>query len=96
MNPFLKGVLVYGAAALIAYSLIYRLLGSVNNTEQVCFNQGGGIIFYASGFPPGRPRMMELTKNVYKDTVTGKSLKADCRYHWTAKAPKGVAHWEAR
>ena len=65
------------------------------NTEQVCFDDSGEIVFYASGFNPNETPMVRIIDGVYKDAKTGEKLNATCRWSWGANPPKGREHWES-
>ena len=65
------------------------------NTEQVCFNQQGEVIFYASGFRPGDSPILKLTEDKWKVLSTGKIMYATCRGSWGSSKPRGREYWEA-
>lgn len=93
-----SGKVVFVVFLVIASAWLLLLSGprSQRSTEMVCFDGGGDIVFYESGYPPGNPRMLSLTKNVYKDLKTGKKLIADCQSHWGVNYPRGLEYWETK
>ncbi|MCP5004804.1 MAG: hypothetical protein GY941_12815 [Planctomycetes bacterium] len=64
------------------------------NTEQVCFDKVGNVIFYSSGYKPSNAPMVYITGDVYKNTDTGDMIKAECRARWGVNPPKGVDYWK--
>lgn len=71
-------------------------LGSVYgeyNTEVVCFDNSGDIVFYETRFPPSDPPIRNLTGDIYKVVSTGKKLYGHCKIYWGTKPPKGREYW---
>ena len=66
------------------------------NTEQVCFDDGGKIIFYASGFKPSETPVVHVAGKKYKNIESGETLKGECRWTWGVNKPKGYDYWELK
>lgn len=72
------------------------ILGSrEHNTEQVCFDKNGDVIFYASMFSPSKPPVIELTENIYKIKETNEKIYGTCKVIWSSYKPKGRQYWES-
>ena len=85
----------YCASLLIAIFFVNSFSDGGRNTEQVCFNSDGEIVFYAKGFEPEDPPLILLTDGVYKNTINSNTIKCNCRYSWGTRKPKGRKYWEA-
>ena len=68
------------------------------NTEQVCFDDDGSVLFYAQGFSPNSDKVpvIRLTEGVYKIRESSEKLYADCTFTWGANKPKGREYWETK
>ncbi len=66
------------------------------NTEQVCFDKDGKVVFYAQGFSPNSDQTpaRKLTEGVYRIVATDQVIKADCRWSWGAGSPRGREYYE--
>jgi hypothetical protein len=64
------------------------------NTEQVCFDKKGKIVFYAKKFNPNETPAIQLNENTYMIMATGERINATCKWSWGASPPKGRYYWE--
>ncbi len=67
------------------------------NTETVCFDDDGDVIFYASGYEAnnsdeGRP-LIHLSGEVYRIKKTGEKLYGRCKSSHGTQPPKGVEYY---
>lgn len=66
------------------------------NTEQVCFNDEGGIVFYSSGFKPSETPVVNINGKKYKNIETGETINGTCKWSWGVNKPKGYDYWKLR
>jgi hypothetical protein len=64
------------------------------NTEIMCFDENGGLVFYEQGFAPGKPPIESLSTGVYRVKETGNKIRAECKSTWGANPPKGEDYWK--
>ena len=75
--------------------IFYGLIYGPHNTETVCFDDEGNVIFYASGYKPNTDDhpLIQLTEDMYRIRETGEVLHAQCRISWGTRPPKGVEYY---
>ena len=92
------GRLVMFSIFALAGFFFYRLISHPHqyNTEQVCFNDDGEVIFYASGFKPSDAPVVHIAGAKYKNTENKQALKGKCKSTWGVSQPKGYDYWETK
>lgn len=87
--------MIYPLFLMLSFIAILAIIFDGNyNTEQVCFNSEGKVLFYEKGFRPGRAPYIKLTKRIYKHRHSELKLIATCRTHWGNT--KGRDYWEGK
>ena len=68
------------------------------NTEVVCFDKDGQVVFYASGYKPSEAThpLIPLSDGVYRVKKTGEKIFAQCKGTWGVNSPKGELYWRGK
>lgn len=93
MKAFVS-ISIIGFVVWFAYRLVVH--PHPYNTEQVCFNNEGRIVFYASGFKPSETPLVHINGKKHKNIKTGATVTGACKWSWGANEPKGYEYWRLK
>ena len=87
-------VMVIIFAAFFFYTIIVH--PHPYNTEQVCFDDDGNIVFYASGYSSSEIPVVHINGKKYKNVETNETVDGECRSSWGVNKPKGYDYWKLK